>query len=201
MSGDLLVMEGPKVNVNKRIQDLSDLDAFVVTIASIAPYLPQGATFGDLFYGRIRESDLKEPIQGMGVWDIFRPSKWKNAASDMVSWVGDTAGKTGDKIGGWIGSGVRLLTDKDVREGLQDYASAYATGGKSAAFKGLINGNGNPEEQNMLQKFLGMFGSSAKNSAQLASGAEIGISKNAMVIGGAVIGGGLLIALLSNRKR
>ena len=71
-------------------------------------------------------------------------------AGDFINWAGDKAGDA-----------IRLLTDKEVMEGLRAYGSAYATGGSSEGIMGMLQGLP-PQGQDFFNKLIGGMGRNTK---------------------------------------
>jgi len=127
--------------------DLSDIDAGIQALYALE-YAYPGITFGEI---------LKRSENRLG-----------NMFGDFGNWVSKTVSNAGNKMGDWGGDAVRLLTDKEVRSGLQDYAAAYATGGASAGIQGMIGGEGDQGVFNQVMGFLGSLGKGSKSQVQQA---------------------------------
>lgn len=170
------LIKDPILTVNPL--ELSNVDAGIQALYAIA-YTYPGITFGEI---------LKKSENKLG-----------NIFGDFGNWVSKSIGDAGDKIGEWSGGAVRLLTDREVRSGLQDYAAAYATGGQSSAIQGLLGGEGDNSTVNQVMKFLGSLGSNSKAQVQQAGfgGMDFGnIDPKLLAIGA----GGLILLVLLLKK-
>lgn len=165
--GDALLKVDPR--------ELSDRDAGVWALYSIVKFNP-GITWGDLLRKNVNLSGWN-PFKNLG-------RKIQNVGNDFSSWVGNTVSDAGDKLGEWSGDTIRLLTDKEVVDGLSQYGAAYATGGASMAVDGFS-----------LDGFLSSLGASTKkrvNTASIGGFENVDPKILAMVAGGVIL---LVIAL------
>ena len=144
------------------VRELNDIDAGIVVLWQIARMVP-GITWQDMIdYSQNRR--MSGPFDWIG---------------DAGTWVGDKISDAGDMVGGWVGSGVRLVTDEKVQTGLTRGAAAYMTGGQSLALENLLQGAGG----DLLGNLLGSVGGQAKQQTAISP---------AMIY----IGGGLLAFIL-----
>lgn len=173
---DVNLIKDPILTVNPL--ELSDIDAGIQALYAIA-YTYPGITFGDI---------LKKSKNKLG-----------NIFGDFGNWVSKSVGDAGDKLGEWGGDAVRLLTDKEVRSGLQDYGAAYATGGASMGIQGMLGGEGDSSTVNQVMKFLGSLGAGSKQQVQQAGfgGMDFGNMDPKFLALGA---GGLILLVLLLKK-
>ena len=157
--------------------ELSDIDAGIQALYAI-DYLNPGVTFGDLI------SQSENSLSG-------------NPLGDFGNWIKKTTSDGIDKLGNISGSTIRLLTDKEVRSGLQDYAAAYATSGGSAAIQGMLGGEEDQSAIGQVMGFLGGLGKSSKQQVRQAGyGGISGIDPKLLMLGG----GGLILLVLLLKK-
>lgn len=159
------------------LKDLTPIDAAILTLATIAKEEP-GITWGDM---------ANRPNQTMG-------KKWYEK---FASWVGTGTSDLVGKIGEIGGSTIRMLTDKQVMDGVKSYAAAYATGGQSMSAEGLFQNlfgqSGSTDQIAQLKTALASFGGQAQRGGGLES-----IRNNYLMIGG--IGLGALLLVMIARK-
>lgn len=187
MSGTIDPSKLPKELLNDPIltadpRDLSDIDAGIQVLYAITKKFPN-ITFGDLL-------DKKNKMGGL-----------LKAIGNFGNWCADKAGAVGDKLGDWGGDAIRLLTDREVRDGLKDYGAAYATGGQSVALEKFLGGQGGEGEGsavNGVMNFLSNLGKGSKQEVRQASfSGGIDFSDPKIMALGA--GGLILLVLLLNK--
>jgi len=159
---------------------LSDQEAGVQLLYILEKNNP-GMTWGDFF--KCAFDDKIDPV-AMG----FNP--FKNLGRKIKNLTVDTV----NFIGAKSGSAIRLLTDKQVRDGLMQYGAAYASGGASMGAQGLFDQLLNPEAAAGL---LGKLGQ--QNKINYASAGGLGNINPMYLMGGA--GLLILVVLLSGGRR
>lgn len=171
----LITLAGSEAIEAIPLKDLTPIDAAILTLATIAKEAP-GITWGEL---------ADRPGQTMG-------KKWYEK---FASWVGTGTSDLVGKIGEIGGSTIRLLTNKQVMDGVKSYAAAYATGGQSMSAEGLFQSlfgqSGSADQIAQLKTALASFGSQAQSGGGLDS-----IPKNYLLIGGIGLGALLLVMVL-----
>lgn len=163
--------------------ELSNEDAGIQLLYQISQKWP-GVTWGDL----MEISRGNDP-------DVL--GKWKNPFKNIGRKLQNLTVQTFDYIGDKSGDAIRLLTDKEVRDGIASYGAAYATGGQSLALEGLFSGALSPQEG---KKALDRMGREQKiNFAQ--TGGVHDFSKmdlsNINPLYLAAAGGGVLLLIIS----
>jgi len=171
MSGNGGNMNDDILNINPT--ELSNIDAGIQVLYAIEKEYP-GITWGELI-------------------SMSRKSKLGNIFGDFGNWVADKAGAVGDKLGDWGGSAVRLVTDKEVKDGITSYAASYATGGGSSALEGLF-GEDSGISLSQIKQLVSGLGQSSKQEVQAAGfgGMDFGNIDPKLLM----IGGGALILLV-----
>ena len=172
MSGnnDGIFENDPLLQINPN--DLSDIDAGIQALYLIAKQNP-GIRWGDL---------LPSSRMGKRRWWQKAGTSLKKGVINTAKWSAKTYAAAGDKLGEWGGDAIRLLTDKEVADGLGRYGAAAATGGTSEAAGSLFGGNINA---NSVLDFLGGLGKSSKGAVnQAAAEAGITLDTKTMLIGG-----------------
>jgi len=166
----------------RQILELDDPEAGIMFLKAITEAYP-GITWGELL--NFRRSGLAEqpPPQLAGIGDFFG-RQWDNF-TDAVS-------DTGDKLGEWGGDIIRLVTDKEVVDGVSRYGTAYATGGGSEGIRAFMEnlGGGDPSQ---IMDFLGNIGRQGK-TAIAGTGQQLiaGVDNKYLMMGAA----GLILLVL-----
>lgn len=155
--------------------ELSDIDAGIWALYWINKFYP-GITWGEI----IEASQNKKIAGWLG-----------DKLKDIGSFVGQGISDTGDKLADWSGDAIRLLTDKEVREGIVQYANAYEIGGQTSAIKSFMGQLGDLVPDKLKEGLLSKLGTNVKNAA--APQIIEGIENKYFYLG---IGGGLLVLLL-----
>jgi len=166
-------------------RELSNVDAGIQVLYAINMLYP-GITFGEL-------ANVSSEKLGKNIFE----KAW-DAGGDLFKGGGKLLSDTASKVGDLSGSAFRLLTDKDVREGIMSYAAGYATGGQSMALEGFLGGEGGAPEVKDIMNFLGSLGKGSKNEVQQA-GFDMDFSKmdpKWMALGA----GGLILLVLLLKK-
>jgi len=155
--------------------ELDDIDAGILTLYWIDKMYP-GITWGDII----------KATHKMG-------AKWYERIGQTI---GNAISDTGDKLGDWGGDAIRLVTDKEVMEGVQYYGQTYATGGKNMALDGMIKNLGleNILQPDKLKALLSNLGSSTKTAYADAGGIISGVDNKYLMIGAAAL---IFVVLLS----
>lgn len=174
-------------------RQLSDVDAGIWTLAIIAKENP-GIKWGDLL----------NKTQSMGGWW----TNLKKSVGDYGKFVGNAISDSGDKFGEWGGDAIRLLTDKEVADGVSRYGQAYATGGQSEGVRGFLSslgisdsGEGGGAIDKLKKQFtdiLGKIGQSSKDQVNKAGMGDMNLSPM-LLIGG--LGFGLLLVLITKGRK
>lgn len=171
------VLKDPILTVDPR--ELSNVDAGIQALYTLAFAYP-GLTFGQL---------------------LEKTGRLSGIFGDFGNWVSKTVGNAGDKLGEWGGDFVRLVTDREVRDGLKDYAAAYYTGGASAGVQGMMGQGG--KEAGMVDQamaFLSNLGKGQKqNAAQIQQAGFGGMNFSDPKIIAMGMGGIILLVLLLNK--
>lgn len=158
--------------------ELSNQAAGIQLLYKLTKEAP-GVTWGDLFkIAQIKK--LSGPEMG-SLESLWR--KTKNLIKEPLNYLGDKSG-----------SAVRLLTDKEVSEGISNYAATLSSGGMSSAASDMFGGILDPK---IAEKVLGLFGKNNKVNTASIDGTPLKI--NPMYIMGGV---GLLtlIVLIAGKK-
>lgn len=164
-SFSLFSMTGAADMLKLNPRELSDIDAGIWALYRIDRMYP-GITWGDIRRAR----------KGIGKQKLGR--RWFE--------FGKLLSDIGDKTGEWSGDVIRLLTDREVREGITQYASGFATGGVSTGIQGFLGQLGSGFPDLMKSNLLRSLGQTAKGEL------IPGIPNYYLAIGG----GGLLFMLL-----
>ncbi len=150
-------------------RELNDIDAGIWMLALIDHYYP-GITWGEI-YEATRGAQLGKSWLGRQI-------------ASIGDFIGTGISDAGDKIGEWTGDTIRLITDKEVRDGIKEYATAYATGGQSVALDQVVSqlAAGDIPIGDMLSR----IGKNTKtNYASMGAQLIEGVDNKFLLIGGA----------------
>jgi len=167
----LFSMAGTADIMNIDPADLSDEEAGIYTLYWLDKLYP-GITWGDI----------------LNATGNLKLSGWLgDKLKDVGSFIGTGVSDWGDKVGEWGGDAIRLITDKEVREGVSQYAAAYGTGGASEGITGFLKSLGNSVSPDQASQLLSLIG--AQTKIQAAAGPQLiqGVDNKVLLIGGALL--------------
>ena len=184
MNQRLITLNGDSTDAPRftNIQNKSDIAAGLIFWKQILESDPD-LTWGDVLAGNY-------PGLSGFFSDLWRKSK--NVVGDVYSGFGKIISDTGDKIGDWGGSAIRLWSDKSVQDAIYRATNAFSTGGASEMGKSVLE----------------MFGSKTKNPISeagkqyknmLAQAPYFGGIDPKIVMGSAA--GLIIVVLLMSRRK
>lgn len=195
----LVTMRGPSSGAI-RMQDLSNFEAGYLTLSLVARQNP-GLKWGDLI-GYANQRGLTT----MGkAWYEKLASGVGDFVSDSSDWVGDSVKDVFGATGGFIGDAVRMLTDKEVIDGMNSsYESFTSSGGVAGAVGGsdtfgiekLFSGGDGKDgaTKNQIMEWITSLGDSVKKKSGDANLAAFEMPGG--VLPWALAGGAVVVLML-----
>jgi hypothetical protein len=175
----LFSMAGAADVINIDPSELDDVEAGIWFLYWLNKMYP-GVTWGDIYNATHN--------------DKLGRSWFGRTFSSIGSFIGTGVSDMGDKMGEWSGDAIRLLTDREVSEGIGQYAQIASTSGTSEGIKGFLGQLGGLMPDTLKNKLLSSLGQNVKTASapQLIQG----VDNKVLYIGG----GALLLILLIARR-
>ena len=208
MTQKLVTLTGPAAEQAEKAEflNISNLEAGVKVLEAIGNVFPE-LSFNDfrpenwhitkkLLKDEVKFSGPCTGCQKMGHCKAWHPHHcdWGNTGDDIGNRLNDVASFIGDNAG----DAIRLLTDEEVLDGAIQIGSAIATSGGSVGFSELMESlAGDGGAGDVINSILGRLGGKAKSDIDAAAFSFKDIPKEALYIGGGLIGIVLLISIIN----